>query len=181
MLQDKRSKYTLVGVVACLLFLALMVPRAGAWFFGSDGGDAKKLPFPLPEISMKSATDGSTVDLASFKGKVVLVNFWATWCPPCVGEMPDMNRLHKELAAKGFTMVGISMDSGSERPVKALAEKMGIAYPIVMGSEKIAKNFGEIIGIPVSFLVDRQGAVIKRYDGPREYREFRQDIDAAMR
>lgn len=181
MLQDKRVRYGLTGVLVCLFVLTLVVPQAGAWFFGSDGDNAKKTPFPLPEVSMKSAMDGATVDLASYKGKVMLVNFWATWCPPCVGEMPDMNRLHKELAATGFTVVGISMDTGSERPVKALAEKMEIAYPVVMGSDKVAKQFGEIIGIPVSFLVDRQGTVIKRYDGPRDYKNFRQDVEAALR
>lgn len=180
MLQDKRVRYGLAVVVAGLFVLSLLVPQAGAWFFGSGGDNAKKPPFPLPEVSMKSATDGATVNLASYKGSVMLVNFWATWCPPCVGEMPDMNRLHKELAGKGFTVVGISMDTGSERPVKALAEKMGIAYPVVMGSDKIAKQFGEIIGIPVSFLVDRQGTVIKRYDGPRGYKDFRQGIEEAL-
>lgn len=179
MLQEKRVRYGLAGVLVCLFVLALMVPQAGAWFFGS-GKNAKKVPFPMPEVSMKSAMDGETVDLASYKGKVILVNFWATWCPPCVGEMPDMNRLHKELAEKGFTVIGISMDTGSEKPVKALAAKMGIAYPVIMGGDKIAKQFGEIIGIPVSFLVDRQGNVIKRYDGPRGYKDFLEDIEKVL-
>ncbi|OIP49405.1 MAG: TlpA family protein disulfide reductase [Deltaproteobacteria bacterium CG_4_10_14_3_um_filter_60_8] len=180
MVQDKRVRYGLAGVLVCLFVLAMVVPRAGAWFFGSDGDNAKKPPFPLPEASMKSALDGATVNLSSYKGKVVLVNFWATWCPPCVGEMPDMNRLYKELKDKNFTVVGISMDTGSERPVKALADKMGIAYPILMGSNNIAKQFGEIIGIPVSFLVDRQGKVIKRYDGPRGYNVFLEDIEEVL-
>lgn len=180
MFHDKRLRYGLAGIVACLFVLTLLVPRAGAWFFGSDNENAKKPPFPLPTVSMKSATDDVTVDLASYKGKVMLVNFWATWCPPCVGEMPDMNRIHQELAAKGFTVVGISMDTGSLKPVKALAQKMGIAYPLVIGSNSIAKQFGEIVGIPVSFLVDRQGTVIKRYDGPRGYKDFLTDIEAAL-
>lgn len=68
------------------------------------------------------------------------------------------------------------MDSGSVRPVKTLAQKMEIVYPVVMGGNKVAEQFGEIIGIPVSFLVNREGTVIKRYDGPREHEVFLKDI-----
>ena len=136
-------------------------------------------PVAVPPLELTDL-DGHPVSLAALKGKVVIIDFWATWCPPCVGEMPDMNRLYKELKDKNFTVVGISMDTGSERPVKALADKMGIAYPILMGSNNIAKQFGEIIGIPVSFLVDRQGKVIKRYDGPRGYNVFLEDIEEVL-
>jgi thiol-disulfide isomerase/thioredoxin len=180
MLRSNRVQLGLAVLLAVFFVLALWVPRSNAWFFGSEGDNAKKPPFPLPEVSMKSPVDGSTITLSKFKGSVMLVNFWATWCPPCVGEMPDMNRLHKELAEKGFTVIGISMDSGSDRPVKALLEKMGIVYPVAMGGDNIARQFGEIVGIPVTFLVDRQGNVVKRYDGPREYKDFYRDIETVL-
>ncbi len=171
----KKSLVFLLGIVMLLAFTF----QAHAWFLGS-GKKAMKTPFPLPSVSMKSPIDGEIVDLEKLKGTAMLVNYWATWCKPCVEEMPTLNKLYSDLHEQNFTIVGISMDTGSTRPVKKLATKMGINYPIVMGSNKIAKKFGEIIGIPVTFLVDREGTVIKRYDGPREYEEFLKDIKEVL-
>lgn len=172
------GKITKIGlgllVVGIFLFVSGHQP-AEAWF-GTGGKKKMKPPFPLPQVEMKSVMDDKDLALSQLKGSVMLVNFWATWCKPCVEEMPDLNRLHKDLAGKGFTVVGISLDSGSVKPVKNLAKKMEIAYPVVMGSNKIARQFGEIVGIPVTFLVDRQGTVVKRYDGPRSYESFSKDI-----
>ncbi len=158
-----------------LFFVFAFSLQANAWFFGS-GKKVIKTPFPLPLLAMESVMDGEPVVFEKLHGKVMLINFWATWCKPCVTEMPTLNRLFKELQGQDFTIVGISMDSGSSRPVKTLTGKMDIAYPIVMGGNKAAKKFGEIIGIPVTFLVDRKGTVVKRYDGPREYDVFLKDI-----
>ncbi len=168
------------ALFALLFVLAFAISPASAWFFSSNKNKGLKPPFPMPELTMKSAMDDSTVSLASYKGSVLLVNYWATWCPPCVAEMPDLNRLHNELSGKGFAVVGFSMDSGSSKSVKKLAETLGISYPVVMGGDKVSKEFGEIIGIPVTFLVDRQGTVVKRYDGPRDYEDFLHDIKEVM-
>jgi len=167
----------LVGIF--LLGFGLSGARAWPW----DNAAAKSLtpPFPLPQLELASAVeDGGTLSLHGFNGSVMLVNFWATWCQPCVEEMPTLNRLAQELAGQGLVVIGISMDSGGVKPVRKLTQKMGIAYPLVMGGEKAAKQFGEIIGIPVTFLVDRHGTVIKRYDGPRDYAVFKADIEAVL-
>ncbi len=119
----------------------------------------------VPDFALPAVQDQKMIDISKFKGKVVLITFWATWCGPCVQEIPSLISLQKEFGSQGLTVIGVSMDQGGEGPVRKVIDKTGINYPVVMGDAKIGRDFGGIFGIPVSFLVDQSGTVQKRYDG----------------
>ena len=117
-----------------------------------------------PQFSF-SSLEGKTVALKDLTNKVVVVDFWATWCGPCREEIPHLNKLYSELKGRGFEIVGISMDTDGTDGVKEFAKEFRIEYPIVMGSEKDAESFGGILGLPTTFIIDRKGNIVKKYIG----------------
>lgn len=118
----------------------------------------------VPQFSF-SSLDGKTVAMKDLASKVVIVDFWATWCGPCREEIPHLNELYSKLKGKGLEIVGVSMDTDGTDGVKDFAREFRIQYPIVMGDEKVAESFGGIIGLPTTFIIDRQGKVAKKYIG----------------
>ncbi|MEN8136585.1 MAG: TlpA disulfide reductase family protein [Thermodesulfobacteriota bacterium] len=137
-----------------LVFLAVVL-------MAGNVGAAKK----MPDFSEKNITSEGVVDSKYFAGKVLLVNFWATWCPPCRKEIPALIRLQDEYKDKGFSVIGISMDEGGRKVVSKFIKKLKVNYPVFIGKAKIGRGFGGVMGIPVSFLVDRDGNLVKRLDG----------------
>jgi thiol-disulfide isomerase/thioredoxin len=107
---------------------------------------------------------GRPVDLAALRGRVVLLNFWATWCPPCQVEIPRFIGWQSKYAADGLQIIGVSMDDDSA-PVASLVRKRGVNYPVVMGDAEIGLLYGGVLGLPVTCLIDRQGIVRARYKG----------------
>jgi thiol-disulfide isomerase/thioredoxin len=130
----------------------------------------------MPHFVLKSVTDGKTLDSNALQGKVMLVTFFATWCPPCIQEIPSLISLQQEFGGKGFTVVAISVDQGGTSPVKKVIEKTGINYPVLMADSKVTSDFGGIVGIPTSFLVNQQGNVVKNYPGYVGHSVFAEDI-----
>ncbi|MDT8334144.1 MAG: TlpA disulfide reductase family protein [Desulfurivibrionaceae bacterium] len=119
----------------------------------------------MPEFSEKNITGDGLVNRADFAGKVLLVNFWATWCPPCRKEIPALIKIHDKYKDQGFSVIGISMDEGGRRVVGKFVEKLGVNYPVFIGNAKLGRGFGGVMGIPVTFLVDREGNLVQRLDG----------------
>ncbi|MDQ6623355.1 MAG: TlpA family protein disulfide reductase [Verrucomicrobiota bacterium] len=109
--------------------------------------------------------EGKTVKLSDFKGKVVLLNFWATWCPPCREEIPDLVALQKRYAPQGLVVIGVSVDRGGPASVQAFAKRMKINYPIVMGNQKTATAYGNFQVIPTTFFINRQGEITGERQG----------------
>jgi peroxiredoxin len=107
---------------------------------------------------------GTHVDLARDRGKVVLLNFWATWCAPCKVEMPQFMEWQKEYGPRGLVVIGVSIDD-SAAPALAFVEKLHLNYPVVMGNAKLGERYGGVLGVPVTFLIDRAGVVRARFDG----------------
>lgn len=107
---------------------------------------------------------GSTIDLARLRGKVVLLNFWATWCAPCQAEMPEFSKWQKQYGPRGLQVVGISMDD-SQAPVRKLVGRLKVDYPIAMGDVKLGNLYGGVLGLPLTYLIDRQGVVRGRFQG----------------
>jgi thiol-disulfide isomerase/thioredoxin len=124
---------------------------------------------PAPSFTLKSV-DGKTVSLSDYKGKAVLLNFWATWCGPCKVEMPWLIQMQKKYAAQGFTVLGISEDDGSTqtpatKEVSDFMAKMGVDYPVLMYDDQLNKSYGGIDYLPTSYYIGRDGKVIVEAGG----------------
>ena len=125
---------------------------------------AQSKPTKAPNFKLKTY-DGKVISLDKFKGKVVLVNFWATWCPPCRAEIPDFLKVYKKYKSKGFEIVGIALDETGWSDVKPFMENMKINYPIVLGDQQTVMLYGGIEAIPTTFIVDKKGNIIDRHIG----------------
>lgn len=116
--------------------------------------------------------DGVHYQLADLKGKWVLVNFWAPWCPICLDEMPEFNALHKQ--HQDLQVIGVAVMYRKKQEVLDVVRKQAISYPVVLGSEDIASEFGEMKGMPTSFLYAPSGKLVGHHDGPLTQREVEQ-------
>jgi peroxiredoxin len=128
-----------------------------------------------PEWSLKDV-DGKTVNSADFKGKVVILDFWATWCGPCRAEIPNFIGLQKQYAKQGLVVIGASVDEGGADVVKPFARKLGINYSVVLAGEKTQRAFGGIEAVPTTFIIDRQGQIVKEHLGFADKDEFEKEI-----
>lgn len=159
----------------------------GATGKGDAKTGAKALP-DEPEVRFKDL-QGGTVTLASLKGKVVLVNFWATWCEPCQVEIPWMIEYQQKYADKGFTLLGVAMDEGGKKVVDPFVkatqfdvngQEMLMNYPIVLGSDDIADQFGGLIGLPTTVIISRDGKIQKKYIGLANFDELDKQIQGLL-
>jgi len=141
---------------------------------GFAGGAVAEAPKTAPAWELKDLS-GKSVRSSDFQGKVVLIDFWATWCPPCRAEVPGLVELQKELGPKGFTVIGVSLDDGPE-VVRQFAAKFKVDYPLVMGNEAVVTAFGGVEGIPTKFLIDRSGKIVSRQVGGAEKAEIERQI-----
>jgi len=142
----------------------------------SIGGD-KNVVSPLeadkqtnakaPDFTLKDV-QGSNVSLSSLKGKVVLLNFWASWCPPCKAEMPSMNTLYKEIRAKGFEIVAVSTDN-SLSPIKEFLAKSRVDFIVLFDEKKAVSREYKVFSMPTTFLIDRKGFIVEKYYGEYDW------------
>ncbi len=132
-----------------------------------------------PAFELKDL-DGRIVKLSDFKGKVVLLNFWATWCPPCREEIPDLIALQNKYRDKGLVVLGVSLDQKGPAPVKSFVGRMKINYPVVIGDEKTAMNYGGIQAIPTTFYVDRNGKIAGVQEGGADGKTFEQALQPLL-
>jgi cytochrome c-type biogenesis protein len=154
----------------------------------TEQADSKNDIKPAPAVTFKNL-EGADVTLAQYKGTVVLVNFWATWCDPCYVEIPWLIEMQQKYAAKGFTILGVSMDEeGKTAVVPFLAkerfnvngQKLPMNYPIVIGSDDVADKFGGLLGYPTSFLISKDGKIVKKVQGLVSYEELTKAIEAQL-
>jgi peroxiredoxin len=123
---------------------------------------------------------GNTVKLSDFKGKVVIVDFWATWCPPCRAEIPHFVKLQDKYAKQGLVIVGISVDEGGAEVVSSFAKANKINYPIALGNQDVAEQYGATDGIPTTFVIDRKGNVIAKHLGFTDPDIFENEIKSVL-
>lgn len=142
------------GLGATLVVLALLALGGGV-----------SATATMPSFSLPSVVDGRAISSENFKGKALLVTFFATWCPPCMEEVPTLIKLQQDYQEKDFSVVALAMDEGGPKVVARLVDKRKINYPVLMADRNVARDFGGVVGIPTSFLVNRQGVVVKKYPG----------------
>jgi thiol-disulfide isomerase/thioredoxin len=126
---------------------------------------------PAPNFALKTAA-GQTVELKQLAGKVVVVNFWATWCGPCRMEIPGMLEVYKKYKGKGLEIVGVSLDQKGWSVVTPYVEKTKIDYPIVLGTEKVVGDYGNFQAIPTTFVVDKKGNIVGEHTGSMSKEAF---------
>jgi len=123
--------------------------------------------------------DGKNVNLSDFKGDVVILNFFATWCPPCKQEVPDFVELQNKYSAEGFSVIGISLVSAED--TKAFAKKMSVNYPMLIDDTVISAVYGPVRSIPTTYILDRDHKIVKVYIGSKSKAVFENDIKALLK
>ncbi len=152
-----------------ILVLAVLVSAA---LYAAQSRAATK----MPSFALQDVRDGKIVDSDSLKGKVLLLTFFATWCPPCLEEVPVLVKLHKEMEGAGFSVIGMSVDQQDPAAIAKFVEKKAINYPVLLAESKTTLDFGGIYGIPVAFLVNKAGNVVKKYSGYVDHAILEKDI-----
>jgi peroxiredoxin len=138
-------------------------------------GGKDKLDFALKD------SNGADVRLSDYKGKVVLINFWATWCGPCRVEIPEFVEVYSEFKDRGFVILGVlSQDTPSKEQLSAFMAENKMQYPVLYASEPLESAFGELIGLPTSFLLGRDGSVCAKQMGPASKEDLRRSVQALL-
>ena len=179
----------IVVTIAALIGLTIYADRATRITKSSVQNAAPKTDGkPEPQIKLKDL-DGKDVTLADYKGKVVFVNFWATWCDPCRVEIPWLIEMQGKYASKGFTVLGVAMDDEGKSVVTPFiakerfdvnGQKLPMSYPIVIGNDEASDKFGGILGFPTSFLISRDGKIVTRFQGLKSPDELAQAIESQL-
>jgi len=165
----KRSFQPLILIVLILVgvgIILLLQTKDSAFNLSGKPGLGKGVPAPdftLPGL------DGQMVRLADYRGKVVLLNIWATWCPPCVEEMPSMEGLYQKLKAEGFEILAVSMDVSGAQAVRPFMEKHKLNFPALTDTEGAIKSLYQTTGVPESFIIDKDGIIVEKVIGPRDW------------
>jgi thiol-disulfide isomerase/thioredoxin len=174
----KRNPLALV-VVAFVAALMLYVGYHHARRSGPSFAPHLTQASVAPDFSLESL-DGKTMRLSDFRGKAVLLNFWATWCGPCKIEMPWFVEFQKQYAAQGFQIVGVAMDDASKEDIGKFAKDMGVNYPILIGKESVGDQYGGVPALPESFLIGRDGKIVDKIIGLRGKAEIEDSIKKAI-
>ena len=169
---SRTSTIAFQRAIAALLLTAVLLAN-------SQASVAQSLVNRKAPSFVRRDLTGQRVDTAQLSGKVVLLNFWATWCAPCRIEMPMFSRWQKQYGPSGLAIIGISMDDDT-RPVRKLVNALSIDYPIALGDAALGKRYGGVLGLPLTFLIDRKGIVRSRFQGETDPRKIEASLQTLM-
>lgn len=162
---------TLAAVVGLLGFVF------GAWDEGSPStGGESSAELPAADIAFETL-EGGTASISDYRGKVVLLNFWGTWCPPCRKEIPELVTLQKALSAAGGSVIGVAVESGSPEEIRSFADKFEVNYPIWVSDAEKALSHYDAMGYPFTVLIDESGNIRREYLGPQTAAVWARDIE----
>ena len=155
-----------------IFLLVAVIALAGLFLLKQNNSYLKFSPLetgrPAPNFTLPGL-DGKMVSLSNYQGHVVLVNIWATWCPPCVDEMPSMERLYQELKDENFEIVAISIDAMGAEAVAPFMEKNKLSFAALLDPEGTIKSVYQTTGVPESFIVNKKGILVEKIIGPRNW------------
>ena len=161
----RMAVFIFIAVTVLVIILSLTLNNSSLEFSNQVAieGDIPAPDFTFPGL------DGKKVSLSDYKGKVVLVNIWATWCPPCVKEMPSMEKLYRKFKGENFEILAVSIDEPGLKAVAPFMEKTRLTFPALIDSKGAIKSVYRISAIPESFIIDKQGFLIKKIVGPLDW------------
>jgi len=166
-METKKFNYRaiiLVFLVVALLVIVFVLKQNNPYLKYSP----LRVGDPAPNFTLPGL-DGKMVSLSDHRGHVVLVNIWATWCPPCVDEMPSMEKLYQELKDENFEILAISIDALGEKAVAPFMKKYNLSFPALMDPDGTVKTLFQTTGVPESFIINHQGILIEKVIGPRDW------------
>lgn len=168
-LTKKQRSWIYTGFFIALIIVLFVV--------NNSGSEPEQGPYPpnyvpaaqkssvlAPDFTLPT-TDGKMLKLSSLRGKVVILDFWATWCPPCRKGIPDLIDIKKRYGSKGVEIVGISVDTDTKDEVIPFMKEKGINYPVVYGNQTVYMQYGGIRAIPTTFVIDKEGKIVASYEG----------------
>lgn len=173
----KRNAFALIAVAVAVTLMIL----AGQHLVRKPGtGPALSGPgASAPEFALQTL-DGNTLRLADLRGKAVLLNFWATWCPPCKEEIPWFVELQKQYGPQGLQIVGVAMDDAGHDAIAKFAADMKIDYPVLLGTDQVADQYGGVEALPTTFYIGRDGKVVARVFGLTSHKDIEENIRLAL-
>ncbi|HCU23854.1 MAG TPA: hypothetical protein DF383_02460 [Deltaproteobacteria bacterium] len=152
-----------------ILFLIALAAVSGIYFLLHQGsGSGPKIGDPAPDFSL-SDRRGQSTTLSEFRGKVVLLNFWATWCGPCQHEMPSLEALYERYREKNFVVLGVSLDEEGWVAIDAFLKQVPVQFPILLDSVQKTSELYQVYRIPETYLIDAQGKIVDKFVGPQDY------------
>jgi peroxiredoxin len=170
------------AIVFAILFTAIMTMVLGGRYLSryhshhgaAMVGDVRGMQAPDFELT---SLDGKRVKLSDFRGKAVVLNFWATWCPPCKVEMPWFVEFQKQHEKDGLVILGIAMDDSEPQKIAQFTSEMGVNYPVLLGTDKVSEQYGNVEFLPTTFYVDRHGKIFGKAAGLIDRSEIQHDIE----
>ncbi|MCX7798472.1 MAG: TlpA family protein disulfide reductase [Melioribacter sp.] len=168
-LTKKQRSWIYTGFFIALIIVLFVVNNSGT--------EPEQGPYPpnyVPAVQRNSVTapdfalpttDGKILKLSDYRGKIVILDFWATWCPPCRKGIPDLIDIKKKYGSKGVEIIGISVDTDTKNEVIPFIKEKGINYPVVYGNQNVYKQYGGIRAIPTTFIIDKEGKIVASYEG----------------
>jgi thiol-disulfide isomerase/thioredoxin len=166
--------------IRSLIFILTILFSHGVYVScGESNHSLSRLP-NAPNFVLKDLNDRK-VKLSDFKGKVVVLNFWTTWCPPCRAEIPHFMDLYTAYRNKGMEVVGIALEPSNVRGVKEFVQRYRISYPVLIGDSKVSSDYGGIMSIPTTFVITQDGKVFRGYEGYQEREILEKDVQILLR
>jgi thiol-disulfide isomerase/thioredoxin len=165
----------LAVVIAGMLYFGFHTARHS----GTEAPTVLSKSTPAPDFTLESL-DGKNTRLSDFRGKAVLLNFWATWCGPCKIETPWLVEMQKEYGPQGLQVVGVAMDDSGKDEIAKFAKEMGVNYPVLLGKEEVGDAYGGVPALPESFFIGRNGKIVDKIMGLEGKAEIESAIKKAL-